>query len=145
MYQLNGPRCGQGLLLAAIPASRLGVIVAIAILGGCAAADSPPSRVAGPPAQGIKVEIEDDGLPSQIALKIRRPSVDDPNEPWSPNYGSSHPVQPAASQSVERPGGSASEKQYVPAAVLASATRSPSLHPDDIIRQAVAEHEMRKR
>jgi hypothetical protein len=35
-----------------------------------------------------KVEVEDDGLPSQLPPPVRSQQLpDDPNEPWSKNYG----------------------------------------------------------
>lgn len=144
MFQLFGPSRGLGSSLTAVPMTRLGVLVAIVIAGGCAAAETPPSRVAGPPPEGIKVEIEDDGLPSQIALKNRRPVADDPSEPWSPNYGSPR-TAPAVTSPQAAPIMSQAADASVPRPVLASASSSPALHPDDIIRQAVAEHEMRRR
>lgn len=40
------------------------------------------------------VEVEDDGMPAQVAPR-RRPAseADDPREPFSPNYGRAQPVQ----------------------------------------------------
>ena len=45
-----------------------------------------------------RVEIEDDGLPAQLAPRNRRPGPDDPSQPWSPNYGrGGEPEKPRAS------------------------------------------------
>jgi len=40
------------------------------------------------------VEVEDDGMPAQVAPR-RRPAseADDPREPFSPNYGRAQPAQ----------------------------------------------------
>ena len=55
---------------------------------GCASKQplSQPARV-NTSAQTARVEIEDDGLPAQVAPRNRRPGFDDPTQPWSPNYG----------------------------------------------------------
>jgi hypothetical protein len=124
-------------------------VLAVALLtAGCAANDSPPYRVAGPPPEPqrhAKVEIEDDGLPAQLAPRNRRPVPDDPTEPWSPNYGSAAAGAPAlaapARLAVARaavPVREAHVSQPIPAA-------SHPMDPDNIIRQAIAEHERRRR
>jgi hypothetical protein len=126
--------------------------LAIAVLsGGCAATDTGPSKVAGPisgypgdPAprpvvsQTTRVEIEADGLPAQLAPKHRRPVADEPMEPWSPNYGS---VRSDASDPAP------TEAKIVMARSIAPVSThsvTPRLDPDDIIRIAIAEHEMRQ-
>ena len=71
-------------------AVRLGVAGIAVMLTGCASKQSSyeQARVAGPPpSQVTRVEIEDDGLPAQLAPRYRQPGRDDPTEPWSPNYG----------------------------------------------------------
>ncbi len=130
------PRC--------FSASSLGALgLAALCLGGCAskqASYDPPARVAGPAAlhgQGawqVKVEIEDDGLPSQLAPRHRPPAEDDPNEPWSPNYGKraakilAEPVATEPAPRVKQPA-----RQQVTV-----------MDEDAIIRRAIAEHEIRR-
>ena len=73
--------------------TTIAVLTIALLVGGCAASKSSPSKVAGPqfnfpgdlpplpkpPAiAGMRVEIEDDGLPSQLAPRNRRPTADDP-------------------------------------------------------------------
>jgi hypothetical protein len=65
---------------------------------GCAskqAEHGSPQRVAGPAVSADdrywRVEIEEEGLPAQLAPKDRRPVPDEPSEPWSPNYGTAPP------------------------------------------------------
>lgn len=137
----------------ALPSVRASIVsFAIAVLvGGCAAANSGPSKVAGPistypgdpaprPAlsRAAPVEMEADGLPAQVAPKTRRSMRDDPSEPWSPNYGT---VRPGERVSVPAKSPIATASPVLPSAVQAAA---PRLAPDDIIRIAIAEHEMRR-
>ena len=95
--------------------------LALALLAPGCASQVAPSRVAGPqPPRIAKVEIEDDGLPAQVAPRNRRAGPDDPNEPWSPNYG--------RGVAAPVPGRAAAEpvKQLpptTPAAALAEAAR----------------------
>ena len=83
--------------------------------------------------------MEADGLPAQLAPRNPRPVKDDPSEPWSPNYGSAPPVTAQAEPLPTKRG-----NVQVAAATTASST-APSLDADDIIRRAIAEHEMRQR
>jgi len=126
--------------------------LAIAILsGGCAATNTGPSKVAGPvssypgdPAprppvsQATRVEIEADGLPAQLAPKHRRPVADDPTEPWSPNYGA------VRSETSDATPTEAKVVMTRAAATVSTHSVMPQLDPDDIIRIAIAEHEMRQ-
>lgn len=119
-------------------AGALGLLVA---LTGCAnerGASYSSAPTASPPMQmaGVRVEIEADGLPAQIAPRDHAPITDDPREPWSPNYGT---VRPEKTTATEAP------------AVVAMATpqpvsmiRSTPIDAEDIIRRAVAAHEMRQ-
>lgn len=79
-------------------AMRIAPVLAIALAlaaGGCAESRSRYAEAdhvrAVPPqvAQAEAVELEDDGLPAQVPPPLRRarPEVDDPSQPWSPNYG----------------------------------------------------------
>ncbi len=68
-------------------------------VGGCASDEEYRRQVYGAPQQQMAmrgpmqprpVEVEDDGLPSQVAPRSnRKPEPDDPSEPYSPNYGRS--------------------------------------------------------
>ena len=85
-------------------------LFAIAALSGCATsqASAPATRISASPqyvAQGetvakvgsaTSIEIEDDGLPAQTPPRVERaPEPDNPNEPYSPNYGRSAATLPA--------------------------------------------------
>jgi hypothetical protein len=132
----------------ASPSVRASILtIAIAVLGGgCAATHSGPSKVAGPiypgdasqpssVARSAPVEMEADGLPAQVAPRYRRPMKDDPTEPWSPNYGT---VRSDVSDATA----AAQVAAATPAASVATHSVAPRLAPDDIIRLAIAEHEM---
>lgn len=68
---------------------------AVAALAGCANSKSTAQYAAVAPAAVAASEIEDDGLPAQSPPPAGiRELPDDPNEPFSPNYGDPHP--PAA-------------------------------------------------
>ena len=66
--------------------ARYGALGLALLSAGCATkpAMAPQARMTAPIA---KVEIEDDGLPAQVAPRNRRAAPDDPSQPWSPNYG----------------------------------------------------------
>lgn len=136
-------------------ALRLGVAGAILACAGCASSQS-QSHVAGPIASADpsywRVEIEDDGIPAQLAPRNRPPTPDDPTEPWSPNYGSGSsgpaatpertpesqpPVRRMRPKAASAP---ATSQQRVPIAAADVA----ELDADEIIRRAIAEHEMRR-
>lgn len=123
--------------------ARVGVLGLAALSAGCAsqqASHSPPVHVAGPQAVAAaqaKIELEDDGLPVQVAPHNRRPGPDDPTEPFSPNYGSAPSKQAAAPQPTVWPTASQTSTR--------GHTRLSSVDEDDIIRRAIAAHEMRNR
>lgn len=126
---------------ALITTARACVIGATVVAGGCAsqqAANRPATQVAvaAPQPQGMRVEIEDDGLPSQLAPRVRRQVPDDPREPWSPNYGT---VVPRHAD-----GGTTVPIEPAPQ-TLVMPTRVSSVDADEIMRRAIAEHEMRRR
>ena len=117
--------------------ARVCVIGCAAIAAGCAS-NQHSSRVGGPDPRQLatRVEIEDDGLPAQLAPRNPRPTPDDPTEPWSPNYGNRAPLKAA--------------ERAVPAAPPRAAqrvqpTQVTEVDEDEIIRRAIAEHEMRRR
>ena len=94
-----------------------------------------------------RVEIEEDGLPAQLAPRIRRPGRDEPAEPWSPNYGNGGrsplpPVTPAEAFEQSRRKQAAKEAAKAPAPVPARLT---GVDEDTLVRRAIAEHEMRRR
>jgi hypothetical protein len=126
-----------------LPSGMAAVVSLSLVLAGCAA-EPKPYRVAGPvrdaPPNSIRVEIEDDGLPAQIAPRHRRAMPDDPSEPWSPNYGSAPPAKfDAAKVSAKLD----SVEKSQPAAPVKSAHAS-RIDADEVIRQAIAAHEMRR-
>ena len=129
-------------------AARGGVIGLLLALTACAPSQNAQQAVHNPPFPGDtppvymaearppRVEIEADGLPAQLAPRERKPQVDDPREPWSPNYGT---VRPSQTTAVPAP---------IPVA-LASPQRMAIFRPqpideDDVIRRAITEHEMRQ-
>ena len=80
-------RCGKVPSVVLSVAARVGVLVHVLVVAGCAS--DKPHYVQGPRmAAQQKVEIEDDGQPVQLPPARRvRPEEDDPSQPWSPNYG----------------------------------------------------------
>lgn len=93
-----------------------------------------------PVVQSMKIEVEADGLPSQLAPRNRRPEPDDPTEPWSPNYGKVSP------QRADRPLDTTrlAQKLDVGSEPIPFAPHARPMSADDIIRQAIAAHEMRR-
>ena len=146
---------------ASLSAARVCVLGLALVAGGCASSEpiapswvngpiqaliqeDAPQRVAQAQAQakatsGMRVEIEADGLPAQLAPRNRTPSADDPREPWSPNYGAAAtPVfdQQRLAQKLD-----AAEPQAAPV----HPPHARPLQGDDLIRQAIAAHEMRRK
>ena len=85
-----------------------------------------------------------DGLPAQLAPRERPAIPDDPREPWSRNYGTVR-----SSQIVEPPtrATAALSTSSIVAKVIPqwpSFLRTAQIDEDAIIRQAIAEHEMRQ-
>ncbi len=110
--------------------------------------DSPPSYAADvrPP----RIATEDDGLPAQPPPLRRYAGPDDPSEPWSPNYGSgpaARPTEVATAEPAPAPLPSAAPTQARVAMVIKQ--RFPlfgaqTIDEDDVIRRAIAAHEMRR-
>jgi hypothetical protein len=128
------------------------------VCAGCASKET-PSHVAGPPMPAAaaaaeprppRVAVEDDGLPVQLAPRNRASTPDDPREPWSPNYGS------VPMRASEPPVDAKPEKAFAPAAAPSvtkpkRASQSSGnqrqfddFDADDVVRRAIAEHEMRQ-
>lgn len=154
----------------AFPFRRFAVSVALAglavLCAGCASNQSaygPQARVGAPvpaPQQwAARVEIEDDGLPAQLAPRHRRPVADDPSEPWSPNYGTAPGGSKALRSDEDQPSPQPKSRRGAatvagnglpapsPARPIASSrppTRLSTMDEDAIIRRAIAEHEMRR-
>jgi len=121
------------------------IALAIAFMaGGCASqtAKGDASAVTEPTGAsqlayaGQRVPVEDDGLPVQLAPRDRPSHPDDPNEPWSPNYGSKTPIEASASIGPSPAG------QLI--SFFTGPKRMARSQEDAIIRQAIAEHEMRR-
>jgi len=134
-------RCGRVPHTIRQGAVHAGLIGLVALLAGCASERGPTqysSSTTGAPMHlaGVRVEIEADGLPAQLAPRDRAIEADDPREPWSPNYGT---VAPARTTGV-----------VTPAAAVMTVPRpepiikSAPIDAEDIIRRAVAAHEMRQ-
>lgn len=154
---MQSPRHSRRTPRAPVRAAMPAVALALALLaGGCAASDKGPAYVAGPipfpgdlpplppqPIHQARVEIEADGLPAQLAPRNRRAEPDDPSEPWSPNYGQARGV-PVKAALTAMP---ATATPAEPARAIASGMQAQSgpIDADDIIRRAIAEHEMRHR
>jgi len=69
-------------------------IAAVAALGGCASTQAPSYATKEPaaPARVAHADMEDDGIPAQTPPPSRiRSETDDPNEPFSRNYGGDNP------------------------------------------------------
>ena len=82
-----------------------------------------------------KVEVEDDGVPVQSPpVRRARSEPDDPNEPFSPNYGAARPTVTVRKADVR------------PLASQATTTGYDSTFDEDgIIAHAIAAHEARVR
>jgi len=106
--------------------------------------DSPPTYTAEvrPP----RVETEGDGLPSQPPPLHRMAGADDPREPWSPNYGNA-PASAAAMAAVQMPAPAPISTPARVAMVIKerfSLFDAQPVDEDDVIRRAIAAHEMRR-
>jgi hypothetical protein len=122
-------------------ATCAGLIGLFVVLAGCAsergaATSSAPTATAPMHMAGVRVEIEADGLPAQLAPRNRPPVADDPHEPWSPNYGS---VRPTRTSAIEAP----TVARPSPARAIPVRYAQP-IDAEDVIRRAVAAHEMRQ-
>ena len=137
-------RCGRPphpVLQGVISAGLIGLL---AVLAGCAsdrgtthssASTTTPMHMA-----GVRVEVEADGLPAQLAPRNHTPLEDDPREPWSPNYGSVRTTRTSAIDTETEPATVA-----VPPPVQAiPVSHTRPVDAEDIIRRAVAAHEMRQ-
>jgi hypothetical protein len=114
-------RLRQGLApaKAAVVLASCGLAAAI---GGCAtsASEPPAAQVV---AQATRTQMEDDGLPPQVAPSVRiRQQPDDPTEPFSPNYGPRPAGRPAPPAMRLSP---AEEDAIVMRAIVAHETRRP--------------------
>ena len=162
----SGPRfVGFGLRRSFPLAARVCVIgLAGVVLGGCAT-NREPSYVQGPvmaapaskSAHNQAAEVEEDGMPAQVAPSARRPPLpDDPSEPWSPNYGGPAEAKPAPGtpepppqRSNRRPrkeetADASAEPSPKPQARRQAATvRLSEAAADQMIERAIAAHEMR--
>ena len=131
----------------------LAVMAAALVAGGCAAHPGGPSRVAGPtvptsgePAalSGWSVQtVKADGYPIQRVLRTPTTGPDDQREPWSPNYGSARSPSTVATDAGLAATRIASAAAREPWPTLKIVPRPAD--PDDVIRRAIAEHEMRQR
>lgn len=140
MCSMRRGRAPRSVRLGAMSAGLVGLT---AMLAGCASergATYSPSSAASVPMHhaGVRVEIEADGLPAQLAPRNHTIPADDPREPWSPNYGSAPPAKtgslPTPAITVAVASVSASQPMI----------RSAAIDAEDIIRRAVAAHEMRQ-
>ena len=144
---------------ALIAGLRVSVVGALLLSAGCAAKLDQPSGVAGPVASADpshwRTEIET-GWPAQLAPSLRPTISDDPTEPWSPSYGSrvpqpsggSVPTLPAAPAAVPTPNRPPAKLRPARAAapqVPSAASDIAMLDADEVIRRAIADHEMRRR
>lgn len=103
---------------------RFAVLGSALLLTGCASKEAAAPQASVAPAKIARVEIEDDGLPAQLAPRNRRPGADDPSQPWSPNYGTGLTVEkprPAAGQAIPRQFAAAPLQPDNPEAALAAA------------------------
>lgn len=90
----------------ALTAALLGPMMAVA---GCSSTQNAyptaDAAVVRPTSQVAAVVIEDDGLPSQSPPPVRIRSLpDDPNEPYSRNYGGTNPTASSAPIDPDVPG-----------------------------------------
>lgn len=136
-------RCGRAprhVRQGAIGASLIGLLV---VLAGCASDRNAPhaSTSATTPMHMAGAPVEADGLPAQIAPpRNGAPLEDDPREPWSPNYGS---VRPTRTSAIDTRTETAVVAMPPPVRAIAVSHTRPA-DAEDIIRRAVAAHEMRQ-
>ena len=137
-------RCGRAPHPVRLGATGAGLIGLLAGLAGWAsdrdtthaAASATPMNMA-----GVRVEIEADGLPAQLAPRNRAPLDDDPREPWSPNYGSVRPTRTSAIDTDTAPTAAVAVPPPIQATPVSYAR---PMDGEEIIRRAVAAHEMRQ-
>ncbi|SFV28123.1 hypothetical protein [Hyphomicrobium facile] len=139
MFALScGRRPVEALRAVLFPLMAGAVVISVA---GCAtdneayyAGSPPPAYVAQAPTVQT-VQMEADGLPVQAAPSVRiRAMPDDPNEPFSPNYGGANPAdRRSAPATVSRPNDTASTSTSTPMPVAIPADLPPSFR-----RQLVA-------
>jgi hypothetical protein len=137
-------RCGRAPHPVRHGAIGAGLIGLLAVLAGCAndrgAPHSSASATKPMHMAGVRVEIESDGLPAQLAPRNPTPAEDDPREPWSPNYGS---VRPTRTSAIDTDSEQVSVAMPPPVQAIPVSYARP-LDAEDIIRRAVAAHEMRQ-
>ncbi len=131
-------RCGRTPHSIRLSATSAGLIGLLAVLAGCANERGAATSSTATPMHmaGVRVQMEADGLPAQIAPRDYKPGADDPREPWSPNYGSVRPERTAATE--PQPVAISSPAPVIPVRYV------KPIDADDIIRRAVAAHEMRQ-
>jgi len=144
-------RCGRSPHTARQGVACAGAIGLLLALAGCASEGSAPyssnptatamhmagaGAATGAEIRPSRVVIEADGLPAQLAPRDRPSGNDDPREPWSPNYGN---VRPSKASAIGTPAVVAVAFTH-PAALF----RTQPIDAEDIIRRAVAAHEMRQ-
>lgn len=143
-------RCGRAPHSVGRSATCAGLIGLMALLAGCASNTTQSSSSAAAPMNmaSARIPMEADGLPVQLAPRDRSPIADDPREPWSPNYGSVPPTRTSAlPHEAAAPPAARSVAPAVAPAPLARIIQLTSTRPmdaEDIIRRAVAAHEMRQ-
>ncbi len=135
--------CGLRVSLCSVRCCVLG----LALLGaGCAskyADEAGPARVNGPssPSGIARVEVEAE-VPVQPS-PVLKPGLDDPSEPFSPNYGSAPPkIEPPPQQPEREPPRPATQKPKF--AGQQRLLQISIFDEDALIRRAIAEHEMRR-
>ena len=100
----------------------LGALGLAVTLAGCATSSAGETAASRAQAQGERTEIEDDGLPVQVAPSSAvRQAPDDPSEPFSPGYG-----------------------QKPPARLAGPPTSMSRGEEEALIARAIVEHEMRR-
>lgn len=134
-------RCGRAPHFIRLSAARAGLIGLLAVLAGCAnergaTTTSSTSQATPMHMAGVRSVIEADGLPAQLAPRDYKPGADDPREPWSPNYGSAHPAR--TTEAEPAPVAPASPARVIPVRY------TQPIDAEDVIRRAVAAHEMRQ-
>jgi hypothetical protein len=92
-----------------------------------------------------RIATEDDGLPAQHPPLRRLAAADDPREPWSPNYG----TVPASRTAKPPPPPPPAPMPTTTRVAMVIKERFPifgaqPIDEDDIIRRAIAAHEMRR-
>lgn len=138
--------------------AALGVLLTLTACASDRSAQYPPASVDSATAYSAearppRIQTEGDGLPAQPPpLRRSTAMVDDPREPWSPNYGTVAPTRLAEASTAAASGpqaDAAPAREHAKFVAVVRPTRAllfqaKPTDADAIVRRAIAEHEMQR-